>query len=123
MKIAVTGGSKDPKDQLDPRFGRCSYFLIYDGERGFETALENKGQTASGGAGIAAAQQMIDENVKVVITGHLGPNAFNLLNGSDIGAFQCASVSCDEAIQHYKENKLEAITQSGPSHAGMNQGK
>lgn len=120
MKIAVTGGSKDPKQQLDLRFGRCSYFLIYDDNGVFEKAVENKGQTASGGAGMAAAQQIVDEKVGVVITGHLGPNAFNMLNGADVKSYQCSSVSCDEAVKMYKENKLQEITQSGPSHAGMN---
>jgi predicted Fe-Mo cluster-binding NifX family protein len=52
MKIGVSaiGGSLD--SQIDPRFGRCRYFLIVDSETMELEAVSNKGAIASGGAGI-----------------------------------------------------------------------
>jgi predicted Fe-Mo cluster-binding NifX family protein len=122
MKIAVSSMGKDINSMLDVRFGRCNYFVIYDTEGELVKAIENKGQMSGGGAGIAAAQQIIDEDVDVVITGNMGPNAFNLFKNSDIKVYRCASIKIDSAIQSFKEGKLEELTEAGPTHAGMGMG-
>lgn len=123
MKIAVSCLGKTMDDKLDQRFGRCSYFVIYDSDKGSSYTLENKGQSSGGGAGIAAAQQIIDEEVEVVITGNMGPNAYNLMKSSEIKVFHCENASCMEAIKSYEDKKLEEISSAGPSHMGMNSGK
>lgn len=122
VKIAVSAGGREKSSMLDPRFGRCQYFCIFDLENGDTKYVENKGQTSSGGAGIAAAQQIIDEDVSAVVTGNMGPNAYNLLNGSGIKVFKAGNVTVEEAVNAYKEGKLEQITQSGPAHFGMGRG-
>ncbi|QCX34316.1 diguanylate cyclase [Caloramator sp. E03] len=119
MKIAVSSEGKGLNSLLDVRFGRCNYFVIYDTEGEIAKAIENKGQMSGGGAGIAAAQQIIDEDVDVVITGNLGPNAFNLLKNSDIKVYRCGSINVERAIQLFNEGKLDELTQAGPAHAGM----
>jgi predicted Fe-Mo cluster-binding NifX family protein len=76
MKIAVsaTGGSLDA--QIDPRFGRCSYFVVVESETmKFET-VANTASGAMGGAGIQAAQLVANRGAQVVLTGKAGPNAF-----------------------------------------------
>ena len=119
MKIAITGYGQELKDNHDPRFGRCTYFLIYDTEQGFLKALENKGQLSEGGAGIAAAQQIIDEDVQVVLTGNMGPNAYNLMEKSVVKVYRCKTNSCQEALELYQDGKLSELNEAGPSHAGM----
>ncbi|NLP43543.1 MAG: diguanylate cyclase [Peptococcaceae bacterium] len=120
MKIAITSIGQQLSDRHDPRFGRCDYFLIYDSEKGLQKAIRNKGQDASGGAGIAAAQQIVDEKVHVVLTGNMGPNAFNLMKEAGIKVYQCNAASCAEALELYQNEKLTELTQPGPSHHGMN---
>lgn len=122
MKIAISSMGKDLNSMLDVRFGRCNYFVIYDTEKNTANAVENKGQMSGGGAGIAAAQQIIDENVDVVITGNMGPNAYNLFKNSDIKVYQCESVKVETAVDLFKEGKLCELSQAGPSHAGMGNG-
>lgn len=119
MKIAVTSSGQGMNDLLDPRFGRCSYFLLYDSETKTIKAVENKGQFSGGGAGIAAAQQIIDEGVQVVITGNMGPNAFSLMESSEIKVYKSNPVSCQETVKMLTDSKLEQINESGPSHMGM----
>lgn len=119
MKIAITSSGQELKDNQDPRFGRCAYFLIYDTEQDLLKAVENKGQLSGGGAGIAAAQQITDQGVEAVITGAMGPNAYNLIKASGIKVYQCKAASCQEAVELFKEGKLTEISQAGPSHAGM----
>jgi predicted Fe-Mo cluster-binding NifX family protein len=84
MKIAVSAKGRIIEDLLDTRFGRCEYFQIHDTEIDAVKILENKGVSASGGAGIAASNQLIDEGVDVIITGNLGPNAFELIEKAEI---------------------------------------
>lgn len=122
MKIGISSMDKDINSMLDVRFGRCNYFVICDTEGGLVKVIENKGQMSGGGAGIAAAQQIIDEDVDVVITGNVGPNAFNLFKNSDIKVYRCGSIKIESAVQLFKEGKLEELTEAGPAHAGMGMG-
>jgi len=83
-KICITSTGKDLAAQVDPRFGRASYFLIVDPEtRAFE-ALENPNKEAGQGAGIQSAQLMEEKGVATVITGECGPNALDVLSRAGI---------------------------------------
>lgn len=119
MKIGISSDGKNLDSSLDLRFGRCSYFVIYDTESNEVKVVENGGQSSKGGAGIAAAQQLIDENVDVVITGNLGPNAFELIEKANIKAFKCESISLKSVIEKYRNGELEELKNSGPAHHGM----
>lgn len=122
MKIALSATGNSLESNLDLRFGRCNYFIIYDSEDGSVDVRENRGRVSTGGAGIAAAQQLIDEEVDVVITGHLGPNAFNLLNSAGIKAYTCESISVKSALKKYEDGKLVMIREAGESYTGMGRG-
>jgi hypothetical protein len=84
MKIAVSASSPALESPVDPRFGRCLYFLIVDPETMEFEAVENPYVSASGGAGIQAAQLVIQKNVEAVLTGSCGPNAFQEATGPDV---------------------------------------
>ncbi|MBW4827123.1 MAG: NifB/NifX family molybdenum-iron cluster-binding protein [Clostridiaceae bacterium] len=119
MKIGLSSNGKDLDSTLDLRFGRCNYFIIYDIEKSDFESIENKGLTSEGGAGIAASQQLIDENVDVIITGKLGPNAFNIINKADVKVFKSQAISIKDAIEKYKKGELLELKESGPAHHGM----
>jgi len=116
MKIAISSTGKTSESSLDMRFGRCEYFQIHDTETGEIKILNNKGLNASGGAGIAASNQLIDEKVDVIITGNLGPNAFELIEKVGIKAYKCGNISISSILEKYNEGELEEIKMSGPSH-------
>ena len=118
MKIAVSSTGKTTDSLLDMRFGRCEYFIIQDTESGEIKILENEGQSSSGAAGIAASNQLIDENIDAIITGNLGPNAFELIEKSEIKAYKCANVTVNSALTKYKNNELEEIKTAGSAHQG-----
>lgn len=119
MKIAISASGRNKDNLLDVRFGRCEYFQIHDSENGEVLVVENKGLTCSGGAGIAASQQLVDENVEVVITGNLGPNAFEIIEKAKIKPYKCVSISIESVLEKFKNNELEEITLAGPAHNGM----
>jgi len=124
MKIAIstTGSSLD--DPVEQRFGRCSTFLLVDTESMETEALDNRNARARGGAGIQAAQQLAQAGVDAVITGNIGPNAFQTLQAADIDIYIGASGMARDALQRYKNGELEtADGASVGSHFGMGGGR
>lgn len=120
MKIVVSATGKNKESILDRRFGRCEYFQIFDTETNEIKVLENSGASSSGGAGIAAANQVIDEGAAVVITGSLGPNAFELIEKAGIKAYSCEAVPVFKAVELFQKNQLSEISNAGTAHHGMN---
>jgi predicted Fe-Mo cluster-binding NifX family protein len=119
MKIAISSTEKGKDALADKRFGRCPYFVIFDTETKEIKSLENKGVMASEGAGVAAAQQILDEKVSAVITGYVGPNAMQILNAEEIKIYQGHGISIEEEIKLFQEEELKAINKPGPAHFGM----
>ncbi|NLE67722.1 MAG: 4Fe-4S binding protein [Lentisphaerae bacterium] len=123
MKIAVTAKGRTLDDQVDPRFGRCSYFLVIDAETLDVKPLENPNLALGGGAGIQSAQLMAEHEVKAVLTGNCGPNAYQTLKAADIEVIVGASGTVREAIGKFKAGGLSST--QGPnvaSHFGMGAG-
>ena len=113
MKICVTSRGDNLDSEVDPRFGRCNYFLFINSETMEFEAVENSFAQAGGGAGIQSGQLMSSKEVKAVLTGNVGPNAFQTLTGAGIEIFIGASGTAREAFQSYKEGKM--VVTNGPS--------
>lgn len=113
MKICVTSQGDNLDSQVDPRFGRCRYFIIADTETLEFEAIENPNISAMGGAGIQSAQLVVSKQVKAIVTGNVGPNAFQTLQAGDAEVVTDASGSVKEAIEKYK--KGESKPAEGPS--------
>jgi predicted Fe-Mo cluster-binding NifX family protein len=120
MKICITSEGSSLDSKVDPRFGRCQYFIIADTDSLEFEAIENPNMESMGGAGIQSAQLVSSKQVKAVVTGNVGPNAFQTLQAAGIEIFTGASGTVKEAIEKYKKGEFKAV--SGPSvgsHAGM----
>lgn len=113
MNICVTSQGDNLDSSIDPRFGRCNYFLIIDSDTLEFEAVENSFSQAGGGAGIQSGQLMSSKGVKAVLTGNVGPNAFQTLNAAGIEIFTGASGTVREVVESYKEGKMTAS--EGPS--------
>jgi len=113
MKIAVSSFGKDMQSQLDPRFGRASYFIIVDPETMAHAALENKQNiNLPQGAGIQAAKTIVDNKADVVITGHCGPKAFKVLQSAGVKLLIGATGNVADALQQYKNGELQAADEA-----------
>ena len=106
MKICVTSTGNSLEAQIDPRFGRCSYFVIVDSETMQFEAVPNMAASASGGAGIQAAQTVANKGVKLLITGNVGPKAFQALASAGIEIATGAFGTVREAVEKYKRGEL-----------------
>jgi predicted Fe-Mo cluster-binding NifX family protein len=123
MKIAVASSGKTLESLVDPRFGRCPYFLIIDSKTDESETLENKAGQAFQGAGISAAQMIANKGVKAVIAGNFGPNAVNVLTSAGIKIFGGVSgISAKKAIDQYKAGKIKEVTTTTPFGMSMGRG-
>ncbi len=119
MKVLISAVGKEKTDDFDLKFGRGEFFQIIDTETGDIKVLENEGKQSDHGAGIGASQQVINENVDVIITGHLGPNAFEILQDSDIELYGAKGGTVEEVLEDYKSGKLEKIEKAGKAHKNL----
>lgn len=85
MKIAITAKGPRLDSEVDPRFGRAAYILLYDtGSMGFEAIDNRENVNAFKGAGIQAATMIADRGAEMLLTGYCGPNAFRTLQVAGI---------------------------------------
>ena len=118
MKITLTVLGSSLEHDLDPRFGRARYFLIYDTETHFVEVIDNEANAPSGGAGIAAAQKLVDRQVEVVITGHVGPNALSVLRAAKLKLYQGITGTAKQNLEAFQAGKLNDLERFVPSHSG-----
>lgn len=120
MKIGISSRGKDLEADVAQRFGRCRYLLIVDSNSMDFESIDNEGATATGGAGIKTAQTIAQKNVDIVITGNIGPNAFQTLSAADIKVFTGASGTIKDVIDKYKKGELKKTDNANVnSHFGM----
>jgi len=123
MKLCVTATAGDLNAQLDPRFGRCQYFVFVDSDTMAFEAMPNPAITAPGGAGIQAAQAVVNKGVDALISGNIGPNAFQVLSTAGVKVVTGAYGTVKEAVEMYKSGKLsEAGASTVAAHSGMDAG-
>jgi len=110
---------------MDPRFGRCPFFVVVDLERMSEISIPNANVNSASGAGIQAAQEVAKQGVSALITGNIGPNAMQTLSAAKIDVYQhqggIAVRAALEAFQRGELSKIEAP--SVPGHSGAGQGR
>ena len=124
MKIAITSTGPKLEDKVDPRFGRCHYFILFDTESNKFEAIENTGAQGMVGVGIQSGQIMADKGVETVLTGNCGPNAFQTLQAAGIKVITGVTGTVQEAIDKFKSGELKEISQANAAaHSGMKRGK
>ena len=121
-KICVTSSGPTLESMVDPRFGRCAYFIIVDSETYAFEAVSNDAAMASGGAGVRAAQTVASLNVEAVLTGSVGPNAFPALQDAGIKILAGVSGDVKTAIENYNKDGYQELATPGPSNVGRGQG-
>jgi predicted Fe-Mo cluster-binding NifX family protein len=123
MKIAISANGPTLDAEVDPRFGRCPYFIIADPQTMEFEAVDNASAMASGGAGISAAQMVAGKGVAAIITGNCGPNAHQVLSAAGIEMITGASGKVKDVIENYRAGRFKASSQPNvPDHFGMGGG-
>ncbi|RLC81189.1 MAG: dinitrogenase iron-molybdenum cofactor biosynthesis protein [Chloroflexi bacterium] len=124
MKIVVTANGTGLDAPATPIFGRCPTYVFVDTETMAVESVDNPAMNAAGGAGIQAAQFVVERGARAVISGNMGPNAFNVLQSANVPIYLFGGGTVQQAVEAYKAGQLSTTGgASGPAHAGMGMGR
>lgn len=114
MKVAIPVNDQSITSGVCQSFGRTPYFMMYDTDSKKEEFLENAAAASRGGAGIKAAQVIVDQKAEAVLTPRCGQNAADVLEGSDIKLYQTKGDSIQENIDAFLAEQLEILGETHP---------
>ncbi|MBS4538788.1 NifB/NifX family molybdenum-iron cluster-binding protein [Clostridium sp. D2Q-11] len=109
MKLAMPTNTDSMEGRVNNTFGRSPYFLIYDTETKEGTFFNNPAAASHGGAGIKAAQVIVDKNIDALITPRCGENAANVLNQANIKIYQSLNDTIRNNISACQEGELSTL--------------
>jgi len=120
MKVVVSANGLDLNAPASSVFGRCPAYVFVDTETMAYEGVENPAQAASGGAGIQAAQFVVNKGAQAVLSGNLGPNAFNVLAAANVPVYLVPQGTVREAVEAFKAGRLQQMSAANvQSHAGL----
>ena len=116
MKIAIPVDEKTLESNACVSFGRTLYFLIYDVETKDSIFIDNGAAASTGGAGIKAAQIIVDNKANALLTPRLGENAAGVLKPAEIKIYKTITGSAKDNIDAFIAGKLPLLDEF---HAGF----
>ncbi|MBP2633927.1 MAG: hypothetical protein H6Q70_4555 [Firmicutes bacterium] len=109
MKIAMPVNDKSMESCVGNTFGRTGYFLVYDTETKEGIFVDNSAAASQGGAGIKAAQTVVDSQVEALITPQCGENAAKVLQASNIKIYKIINDSIQDNINAFNHGELSLL--------------
>lgn len=110
MKVAIASDGPGLAGQVDGRFGRAKYFIMFETETGEVATLNNEQNlNAPQGAGVQAARNVVNAGAEAVIAGHVGPKAFTALRAARVKVYVGASGAVSDAMEKFKAGELECV--------------
>ncbi|KXL52807.1 dinitrogenase iron-molybdenum cofactor [Anaerotignum neopropionicum] len=116
MKIAIPVNEMRVEAEVCVSFGRAPYFLFYDTESRETEFIPNPAAAAQGGAGIKAAQAIVDGAANVLLTVRSGENAAEVFHAAKIMVYKTTKVTAKENIDEFEKGQLAQMTHF---HAGF----
>ena len=116
MKIAMPVDNKIKETNVCISFGRTPYFLIYDTDSKESIFLDNSAAASQGGAGIKAAQMIVDNKVSALLTPRCGENAAEVIKAANIKIYKTIGASVTDNISAFVGGKLSVLEEI---HAGF----
>ena len=116
MIIAIPVNETGENAEICVSFGRTPFFLFFDTETGMSTSEKNPAENAPGGAGIKAAQFVIDKGAKALITPRCGENSAQVFKAAEVAIYQSAGMNAAQNIADFQAGKLSLLSSF---HAGF----
>lgn len=116
MKIAIPVDCNSPKAKVNDSFGRAPYYQVHDTETGEDTFVANPAAASAGGAGVRAAQTVVDQKVDVLLAPRCGQNAAEVILAAGIRLYKTEGDSIETNLEAFLAGKLAALDEI---HAGL----
>ena len=115
MKIAVM--LDEDRKTVCAVFARAPYLLIAQNEK--EEIVENPGAEAESGAGLQAAQAVLDSGAGVLITARCGENAAAVFEEAGVEIYQAQGSDARENLRLYRDGVLKKLTHFHAGYQGI----
>lgn len=119
MKIAIPVNEGSLESKVAENLSRAPYFLIYDLDAKESVFIKNVAATTRGGAGIMAAQTIVDQKVNALLAPRCGENAADLLNEAEIKIYKISSTSIKDNIKDFSAGNLQLLDDIHPGFHGQ----
>ena len=116
MKVAIPVDTQSLDGVVAENFGRAANFLFYDTETKAAEYLDNSAVMSAGGAGIKAAQAVVDAGAQALIAPRCGENAAKVLQAAGVKLFQSAGGTAQENLDALAAGALADLSDI---HAGF----
>jgi len=116
MKIAIPVDSNIDEVKVNDSFGRAPYYLIHDTETKEDLFVFNTAARSAGGAGIRAAQLVVDQKPDVFLAPRMGQNAADVIKTANIAIYKTEGSSVKRNIERYLAGELSPLDDI---HAGL----
>ncbi len=114
MKIVIPVDNNSMETNVCISFGRAPYFLIYDTKTEENSFMDNSAASSQGGAGIKAAQSIVDSRAEAILTPRCGDNAAEVIKAAGIKLYKTVNDSIQDNIKAFKEGKLNLLDDIHP---------
>ncbi len=118
MKIVIPVEDRSIDAKVSAHFGRTQYYLAYDEKTREYDIVENEASSSQGGAGIKAAQTVVDLGAEVLITPRLGENAAEVLRAAGIKLYASVEGTAFNNISKLISGELEILEDIHPGFHG-----
>ena len=108
FKIAITSEGPTLNDLVDSRFGRAGGFVVVDLDSMATSYVDNgSSQVLAQGAGIQAAENLVNAGAQALLTGHVGPKAWIALQATGVKVVQgVENMTVGEAVAKFKAGEF-----------------
>ncbi|AET66987.1 hypothetical protein Desor_1325 [Desulfosporosinus orientis DSM 765] len=118
MKIAIPVEDQVMEASISQSFGRAPYYLIFDTQSRECEFIDNSAIASQGGAGIKAAQTMVDSGINALLTPLCGENAAKVLNSANIILYKSLDASAQDNIEAFNAGSLSLLEDIHPGYHG-----
>jgi predicted Fe-Mo cluster-binding NifX family protein len=123
VRVVVSAMQESLDAEVSPVFGRCPAYVFVDSETMEFEAVPNPAMAAAGGAGIQAAQFAVSKGAQAVLTGNVGPNAFNVLQQAGISVHPVSGGTVRQVVEAFNSGQAPAVSgATSGMHGGMGGG-
>ena len=116
MKLAIPTDGTTLESEVCPAFGRTETFLIVDTETLSFEVMVNAAVHAQGGAGILAAQSLVDAGAEAAIALHLGKNAADVMTSAGVPVYRGVAGSAADTVRRFNAGELSILQDVHPGH-------
>jgi predicted Fe-Mo cluster-binding NifX family protein len=122
MKIILPADENNNGTTVCVSFGRAPFFMIYDTESKQASFKDNPAASSPGGAGVKAAQFVVDSGAEVLLTPRCGDNAAEVLSADGTRIYKTRDGTAMDNIEAFLGGELTALTETHPGFHGHGNG-